>query len=106
MISFGQSLSLFREAEYVLRYVVVGLLNAALDFCIFFVLVRELGVDIVYANVTSYGTVMCISFILNRKWTFQIDCENRRMGRQFARFAAVNLVALGVSTGSVYAFFL
>jgi putative flippase GtrA len=53
----------------VLRYVVVGLVNTAVGLSIIFALMLA-GVADVAANAIGYAVGLCVSFVLNGRWTF------------------------------------
>ncbi|MEM9435909.1 MAG: GtrA family protein [Pseudomonadota bacterium] len=53
------------------RYGVTGLSNTALGYGLIMVSVYALGASILIANCIGYGAGWCLSYMLNRRWTFQ-----------------------------------
>ena len=78
-----------------IKFNAVGLVNTAVDFLVFEVLVFA-GVYYITAQVVSYVCGMLNSYLLNSRWTFRDKADTA--GRVIA-FALVNLVSLGVSIG-------
>lgn len=74
-----------------MRFVVVGLINTALDFGILFVLTR-LGLDALIANIISSTTAFVFSFFANKKYTFQTTDTDIR--REMLLFVIVTLSGL------------
>lgn len=73
------------------RYGVTGLANTALGCGLIFTCVYLLGFSVVWANVVGYGAGLCLSYILNRRWTFQYD------GRAVFAFIILVAVAFGAN---------
>jgi len=71
------------------RYGVTGLFNTALGYGLIMVCVYGLGASVIVANCVGYGAGWCLSFALNKRWTFQ---HRGKMGRSAATF--VLLVAV------------
>lgn len=55
------------------RYLVVGIVNTALDVALFTLLSVAVGLHPVTANVISTVVVMTVSFFLNRRFVFRAD---------------------------------
>jgi len=79
------------------KFALVGVANTLLDLAIFALLVNFAEWVPARANIVSYGCGLLNSFMLNRQWTFAYK-GGRSPAVQFARFALVNLGALGLST--------
>jgi len=77
-----------------IKYNIVGVMNTAVDFVIYQILVY-FGMGYALAECISYGCGMLNSYFFNSRWTFKSGQEHR--GREFVRFVAVNLVSLGAS---------
>ena len=85
------------------KFAAVGVANTVLDFAVFSALVYAAGMQPTMANLISYSCGIANSFIFNKHWTF---AETRKQGlvqRQFALFAASNLVGLGIASAIVWA---
>ncbi|MEM1374269.1 MAG: GtrA family protein [Pseudomonadota bacterium] len=73
------------------RYGVTGLANTALGCALIFTCVYLLGFSVVWANVVGYSAGLCLSYVLNSRWTFRYD------GRAVFAFAIVVAVAFGAN---------
>jgi putative flippase GtrA len=79
-----------------IKFNLVGLMNTALDFLIFYLLVG-LGVFYIAAQCISYGIGMLNSYLLNKYWTFAQ--KGRVQPKQAVRFIVLNLGSLLLSLG-------
>lgn len=85
-----------------LRFAAVGALTTALDFTLFTLAVARFGAPLIAANAGSYATCVMVSFVLNRRWTFERG-GRRSASAAFMRFVASNLAGLALSTALVSA---
>jgi putative flippase GtrA len=85
-----------------IRYCVVGGLNTVTDLSIFVFLTTSLKIAAPAANVVSYTTAICASFLLNRNFTFRPATYSLMPAVQFYRFVGVNLVSLVASTAAIW----
>lgn len=76
----------------IIRFVVVGVLNTAIDLIILFAL-TWLGVDVWLANICSTSVALLFSFVVNRSFTFQSSGNPRK---QIVPFLAITLAGLWV----------
>ena len=53
-----------------LRFGLVGILNTAVGLGTIFALMYGLGLGAVLSNLIGYGIGLCVSFVLNSRWTF------------------------------------
>jgi putative flippase GtrA len=79
-----------------IKFNLVGLVNTALDFLIFYLLVW-LGVFYIAAQCMSYCIGMLNSYLLNKYWTFAQ--KGRVQPKQAVRFIVLNLCTLLLSLG-------
>ena len=77
----------------VVRFIIVGLANTAIDFGLLFT-GKSLGLPIVIANVISTGAAFIFSFVANRKYTFKSTDSN--VFREVVLFVIVTLFGLWV----------
>ena len=76
----------FAEARRLFSYAFFGGLGVATDVALFATLTRGLGIDYQVANAAGYAAGTCVSFLLNRRYTFgTLD----RPWRRFASFLTV-----------------
>ncbi|MEM9349487.1 MAG: GtrA family protein [Pseudomonadota bacterium] len=71
------------------RYGVTGLANTALGYGLIMVSFYALGTSIIVANCIGYGAGWCLSYTINKRWTFR---HSGGLGRSATLF--VVLVAL------------
>ncbi|MEM8591329.1 MAG: GtrA family protein [Pseudomonadota bacterium] len=71
------------------RYGATGLANMALGYSLIMGCFYLLGSTVLVANLVGYGAGWCLSFILNKRWTFRHDGS---LGRTV--FGFVSLVVL------------
>ncbi|MFC4779371.1 GtrA family protein [Paenibacillus sp. GCM10023252] len=81
----------------------VGLMNTAVDFAIFTLLIW-LGLNVPLSQVVSYSAGMGNSYVMNRLVTFKSGKVTAAASRKQAlRFLALNLAVLAVSLGLLHA---
>jgi putative flippase GtrA len=85
-----------RMSGQAVRFVIVGLINTAVDLGTFALLGLIPGMPHVAAKAASYVLGICNSFIWNKYWTFSAG-KSERAKREFAIFFAVNLPPLLVN---------
>lgn len=75
------------------RFIIVGLANTAVDFLVFLLAVKA-GINPIIANYLSTTVALCLSFVLNKSFTFKV--KNKTNFREFAMFTIVTLFGLWV----------
>lgn len=92
-------------AAQFLKYVIVGVFNTAIDFSIFNALSIYFGIYsgiwLALINSASAGVVIVNSYFWNKYWTFKANGGWFHI--EFTKFVMVNLGALAINTGIVYA---
>ena len=81
-----------RISPQVLRFLVVGVLNTAIDVALLFLL-TYLGVELWLANIFSTSVALLFSFVVNRSFTFK---STGNILRQIVPFLAVTLIGLWI----------
>lgn len=66
------------RAKQILRFGSVGMLNTVIDVTLFIVL-RHAGLNILFANILSTSVALCMSYILNFRFTFRSSHSNNRL---------------------------
>lgn len=84
-----------REGERFLRFAVVGVIGAIIDFGIANLLDHGLGAPLVLAGTISFICAVISNFIWNRYWTYP-DSRSKPLSRQFIQFGIVSLLGLGI----------
>ena len=84
------------------RFALVGVANTGVDVAVFVALTLGLALPPVAANPLSYAAGMVFSFASNRRLTFAGLPHRVPPAVQFARFAAINLGSLVLTTALVH----
>lgn len=84
-------------------FAAVGVVNTLVDFLAFLLLTRWFGVAALLANVASFSLGAANSYVLNRLVTFPDAAASLGSAGTILRFAAVTLVALGISSATLAA---
>ncbi len=74
-----------------LRFALVGMVNTGIDFGIYSLLILS-GLNPFIANIVSTSVGMGVSFVLNRRFTFNASMTNQK--RQIALFLLVTISGL------------
>ena len=82
----------------ILIFAGIGVINTLADLALFAAFVQAAHWPAPAANVCSASAAICLSFALNRNITFRQSAYRHGTLRQFIRFAAINLIALALST--------
>lgn len=86
-----------REFSRFLKFSVVGVIGAVVDFGTFNLLSVLLRVPFLIAGSLSFIAAVTSNFFWNRYWTYP-DSRSKPLGRQAMQFALVNLVGLAIRT--------
>ncbi len=84
-----------KNLKEIVKFALVGVLNTAIDYGVFFVLFSFIRLDKNLAQTIATLVAMTNSYLVNRYWTFEKAGGIR--GREIWRFVAVNLLSLGVT---------
>ena len=74
------------------RFGLVGCCNTLVDYGVFYLMIAAVNLHKSVAQVIATGVAMCVSFLLNRKWTFQKDGAGNLT--EVARFIVVNTISM------------
>ena len=93
-------LAKYPAAKQFAKFVMVGLVNTAIDFFIYFSLTR--GTDfferhLLSANIIAFSIAATNSFFWNKKWTFRDQGKNYHV--QYSKFLIVSIGGLLLSQG-------
>lgn len=61
-----------------LRFFIVGVLNTASGYAIFWVLLKLLGLSPQWANAVTYAISLCIAFVMTRNFVFRASAVSAR----------------------------
>jgi putative flippase GtrA len=91
-----------RERTRFLKFMVVGVFGAVVDFGIFNLLVNLGHVQAVLSSVISFTCAIVSNFLWNRFWTYP-DSRGKAVHRQVVQFILVSLAGLLIRT-PIFAF--
>ena len=86
-----------RELIRFLKFCVVGVIGAVVDFGTFNLLANALHVWSVGASMASFTAAVCSNFLWNRYWTCP-DSRSKQLGAQLMQFTLVSLAGLAIRT--------
>ena len=95
----NQLLTNKKEQTRFIRFAIVGIIGAVVDFSIFNLLavIFPAGKNIVFQSI-SFTAAVISNFLWNRYWTYP-DSRTKQISRQLVQFFVVNLIGLGIRTG-------
>ncbi len=86
-----------RERTRFMRFALVGIIGAVVDFGTYTLLHEVFGVLAVLASVFSFIAAIISNFTWNRYWTYP-DSRSKQMSGQMIQFTIVSIVGLGIRT--------
>jgi putative flippase GtrA len=78
-----------RERRRFLKFAMVGVIGAIVDFGVFNLLAGVFLIPAVWASICSFVAAVVSNFIWNRYWTYP-DSRNKPVPKQMAQFGVVN----------------
>lgn len=82
-----------RERTRFLRFAVVGIIGAVIDFGVMNLLVNVFSTSLVLAGTVSFIAAVLSNFTWNRYWTYP-DSRSKPLWRQLVEFAIVSIIGL------------
>jgi putative flippase GtrA len=86
-----------RERTRFLRFMVVGIIGAVIDFSSFNVLSGLLHLPGVISQALSFTIAVISNFLWNRYWTYP-DSRTKTVSSQLIQFFVVNIIGLAIRT--------
>lgn len=86
-----------RERNRFLRFAVVGVVGAIVDFGTFNLLTEVLNIQAVISSMLSFGAAVVNNFIWNRYWTYP-DSRSKTISTQLFQFALISVFGLVIRT--------
>lgn len=86
-----------QERGRFLRFALVGIIGAVVDFGTFNLLVNLLNVVAVCASIASFAAAVVSNFLWNRFWTYP-DSRSKAVSKQVVQFVVVSIVGLAIRT--------
>jgi putative flippase GtrA len=90
-------LSNSRELTRFLRFALVGIVGAVIDFSLFNFQTSLLKIPPIVAQAFSFSAAVCSNFLWNRYWTYP-DSRSKSVRFQVVQFFIVNVIGLLVRT--------
>ncbi len=84
-----------RERTRFLKFMVVGIIGAVVDFGVMNLLTKLAGISLTIAGTISFICAVISNFLWNRYWTYP-DSRSRRLARQLAMFFLVNVAGVAI----------
>jgi putative flippase GtrA len=84
-----------QERTRFLKFMVVGVIGALVDFGIMNLFSKLFGMSLVWAGTISFICAILSNFIWNRYWTYP-DSRSRPISRQLFMFFVVNVAGLAI----------
>ncbi|MGB8213922.1 MAG: GtrA family protein [Anaerolineales bacterium] len=84
-----------QERTRFLKFMVVGIIGAVVDFGIMNLFSKLFGMALIYAGTISFICAILSNFFWNRYWTYP-DSRTRPLSRQLIMFAVVNVAGLAI----------
>lgn len=84
-----------KERERFMKFAVVGVIGAVIDFGVMNLLTQVGNMQLVPAGTISFISAVCSNFIWNRYWTYP-DSRSRPLARQLTMFFAVNIAGVAI----------
>src|SRR5947209_18886815 len=72
----------------------VGVINTAIDFCIFWIAAQEFALPLVVANVISWTIAASGTYVMNSMFTFVLESGRKLGWRSYGTFLASGVVGL------------
>ncbi len=86
-----------RERSRFMRFALVGVFGAVVDFGTFNLLTGLFNMPAVLASVCSFGAAIVSNFTWNRFWTYP-DSRSKRISQQMLQFGLISLIGLIIRT--------
>ncbi|TLN28553.1 GtrA family protein, partial [bacterium] len=84
-----------KERSRFLKFAMVGIFGAVVDFGIFNLLSAGFAIPALWASVTSFIAAVISNFIWNRYWTYP-DSRSKPISHQLTQFILVSLIGLAI----------
>jgi putative flippase GtrA len=84
-----------RERNRFLRFAVVGVIGAVVDFGVMNALVRFFGASLVLGGTVSFIAAILSNFTWNRFWTYP-DSRSKSISKQLIQFSVVSVAGLAI----------
>ena len=87
------------ELIRIIKFVIVGCLNTALNWYLFYLL-NSIGVYYIISTIIAYSISVVHSYIWNSKWVFESKSKDKR--KSSFKFIVLNLIGLLINSILMY----
>ena len=84
-------------------FALVGVVNTAIDFSVFWTAARHFGWHLVPANMLAWAVAVSCSYVMNSFITFGPESGHTLRWRDYFAFAASGVAGMAASTATLYA---
>jgi putative flippase GtrA len=84
-------------------FALVGVVNTAIDFSVFWTAARHFGWHLVPANMLAWAVAVSCSYVMNSFITFGPESGHTLRWRDYLAFAASGVAGMTASTATLYA---
>jgi len=84
-------------------FALVGVVNTAVDFSVFWIAARHLGWPLVPANMLAWLVAVSCSYVMNSFITFGPESGHTLRWRDYLAFAASGVAGMAASTATLFA---
>lgn len=85
-----------KTARQLMRYLVTGFTAFGIEYCLYVLLYKLVGIDYVLSSMVVYALVFGFSFMVNREWSFESTGDIKRQTILYLLLFAFNLVVSNV----------
>jgi putative flippase GtrA len=89
-----------------LKFIVVGVLNTAIDFGVLNALSYATGIYaghyLIILNSVAFGAAVTNSYLWNKYWTFKEQASGQVRASEASTFLVVSVIGLAINSGIVY----
>lgn len=86
-----------QERGRFLRFAMVGIIGAVVDFGTANLLVGVVHMPFLYASIISFTAAVISNFLWNRFWTYP-DSRSKNVSHQVAQFTLISVIGLAIRT--------
>ena len=92
--------------EETLRYLIAGGLTTLVNFCLFALMTKVLGIGVNVSNVVSISASIIFAYVINKLFVFKRRRDTRlELALEFAKFVGARLFTMALEIGVVALFF-
>ena len=81
----------------IIRFGIIGVLATFVDWGIFRILSRYLGVYYILSSIFSFSVSVIFNYLFSRAWVFHVT-EKQNLVREFVLFMITSIIGLGINT--------